>query len=89
MEEAAHRAREADSAGLGNSEKNGLTARDCAATELVSVTYGETLQHSAQLMAEHDITHLLVVDPDNPGRYLQLRGDAELVTDGAWSTWTR
>jgi SAM-dependent methyltransferase len=28
VEEAAHRAREADSAGLGNSEKNGLTARD-------------------------------------------------------------
>ena len=26
---------------------------------------------------------LLVVDPDNPGRYLQLRGDAELITDGA------
>ena len=26
---------------------------------------------------------LLVVDPDNPGRYLQLRGQAELVTDGA------
>ncbi|MGZ5330185.1 MAG: CBS domain-containing protein [Solirubrobacterales bacterium] len=43
---------------------DGLTARDCAATELVSVTYGETLQHAAQLMAEHDITHLLVVDPE-------------------------
>lgn len=26
---------------------------------------------------------LLVVDPDNTGRYLQLRGDAELVADGA------
>ena len=26
---------------------------------------------------------LLVVDPDNPGRYLQLRGDAELIFDGA------
>lgn len=26
---------------------------------------------------------LLVVDPHNSGRYLQIRGDAELVTDGA------
>jgi PPOX class probable F420-dependent enzyme len=26
---------------------------------------------------------LLVVDPDNTGRYLQVRGDAELVTNGA------
>jgi PPOX class probable F420-dependent enzyme len=26
---------------------------------------------------------LLVVDPDNPGRYLQVRGDAELVSEGA------
>jgi CBS domain-containing protein len=41
-----------------------LTARDCAATELLSVTYGETLDHAAQLMAEHGVTHLLVVDPE-------------------------
>jgi PPOX class probable F420-dependent enzyme len=26
---------------------------------------------------------LLVVDPDNTGRFIQIRGDAELVTDGA------
>ncbi len=26
---------------------------------------------------------LLVVDPDDTGRFLQVRGDAELVTDGA------
>jgi PPOX class probable F420-dependent enzyme len=26
---------------------------------------------------------LLVVDPDNTARFLQIRGDAELVTDGA------
>ena len=26
---------------------------------------------------------LVVVDPDNTGRFLQIRGDAELVTDGA------
>ena len=26
---------------------------------------------------------LLVVDPDNTGRFIQIRGDAELVTEGA------
>lgn len=26
---------------------------------------------------------LLVVDPDNTGRFMQIRGDAELITDGA------
>ncbi len=26
---------------------------------------------------------LLIVDPDNTGRFLQIRGDAELVTEGA------
>jgi PPOX class probable F420-dependent enzyme len=34
-------------------------------------------------LAANPKVSLLVVDPDNPGRYLQLRGDAELVTDGA------
>ena len=34
-------------------------------------------------LAANPRVSLLVVDPDNPGRYLQLRGDAELVTDGA------
>ena len=34
-------------------------------------------------LAANPKVSLLVVDPDNTGRYLQLRGDAELVTDGA------
>jgi PPOX class probable F420-dependent enzyme len=34
-------------------------------------------------LAANPKVSLLVVDPDNPGRYLQLRGDAELVTAGA------
>ena len=29
-------------------------------------------------------TSLLVVDPDNTARYIQIRGDAELVTDDAY-----
>jgi PPOX class probable F420-dependent enzyme len=34
-------------------------------------------------LAANPKVSLLVVDPDNPGRYLQLRGDAELVVEGA------
>jgi CBS domain-containing protein len=41
-----------------------LTARDCAASELITVTPGESLDHAAQLMSEHEATHLLVADPE-------------------------
>ena len=34
-------------------------------------------------LAANPKVSLLVVDPDTPGRYLQLRGHAELVTEGA------
>jgi PPOX class probable F420-dependent enzyme len=34
------------------------------------------------LLADPKVS-LLVVDPENTGRFLQVRGDAELVTDGA------
>jgi PPOX class probable F420-dependent enzyme len=34
-------------------------------------------------LAANPKVSLLVVDPDNPARYLQLRGEAELVTEGA------
>jgi PPOX class probable F420-dependent enzyme len=39
-------------------------------------------QKGRNLLANPKVS-LLVVDPDNPGRYLQVRGDAELVADGA------
>jgi PPOX class probable F420-dependent enzyme len=39
-------------------------------------------QKGRNLLANPKVS-LLVVDPDNPARYLQLRGDAELVTEGA------
>jgi PPOX class probable F420-dependent enzyme len=39
-------------------------------------------QKGRNLLANHKVS-LLLVDPDNTSRYLQLRGDAELVTDGA------
>ena len=39
-------------------------------------------QKGRNLLANPKLS-LLVVDPDNTGRYMQLRGDAEIVTDGA------
>jgi PPOX class probable F420-dependent enzyme len=39
-------------------------------------------QKGRNLLANPKLS-LLVVDPDNTGRYIQLRGDAELITDGA------
>jgi PPOX class probable F420-dependent enzyme len=39
-------------------------------------------QKGRNLLANPKVS-LLVVDPDNTSRYLQLRGHAELITDGA------
>ena len=39
-------------------------------------------QKGRNLLANPKVS-LLVVDPDNTGRFIQIRGDAELVTDGA------
>ena len=40
-----------------------LTARGTAVTPAVTIGPDDTLQHAAQLMSEHDVTHLVVVDP--------------------------
>jgi len=39
------------------------TAGELAATDLVSVEPDDTLEHAAQLMAEHDTAHLVVASP--------------------------
>jgi PPOX class probable F420-dependent enzyme len=39
-------------------------------------------QKGRNLLANRKVS-LLVVDPDNTARFIQIRGDAELVTDGA------
>lgn len=41
-----------------------LTAGEYAVTELITVTPNETLEHATQLMVEHELSHLLVVDPE-------------------------
>lgn len=38
------------------------TAGQIAATELLTVAPSESLDHAAQLMTEHQVTHLVVVD---------------------------
>jgi PPOX class probable F420-dependent enzyme len=40
-------------------------------------------RHKGRDLVRNRKVSLLVVDPDNTGRFLQVRGDAELVTEGA------
>ena len=46
-------------AGSGDS-----TAGQVAAMEFLTVDAGESLERAAQLMAEHEVTHLVVLDPN-------------------------
>jgi CBS domain-containing protein len=39
-----------------------LTAGELAATEVLTVSTRDRLDHAAQLMAEHDLSHLIVAD---------------------------
>lgn len=39
------------------------SARDAAVTELVTVASDDTLEHAAQVMGEHEVAHLIVVQP--------------------------
>jgi CBS domain-containing protein len=39
-------------------------AGDIAGTDVVAIKPYDTLEHAAQLMAEHDTAHLIVVSPD-------------------------
>jgi CBS domain-containing protein len=41
-----------------------LTAGDVAATDFVIVRPDDSLEHAAQLMADHDTAHLIVVSPE-------------------------
>ncbi|HYM45922.1 MAG TPA: CBS domain-containing protein [Solirubrobacteraceae bacterium] len=45
------------------SERLDTAVGDLAATEIVTVEEAETIERAAQLMAEHDCTHLVVVAP--------------------------
>jgi CBS domain-containing protein len=41
-----------------------LTAGDIAATDFVIVKPDDSIEHAAQLMAEHDSAHLIVASPE-------------------------
>lgn len=41
-----------------------VSAGELAASEIVTVDPADSIEHVAQLMAEHDSTHLVVVPPD-------------------------
>lgn len=41
----------------------GITAGDASATDVLPVAPDDTLDHAAQLLNEHEVTHLIVVEP--------------------------
>ena len=58
------------------------TASGSAATPALMVTPEETVRRAAQLMAEHEVTHLVVVDGDEQPRRRHL--DARRRQGGQW-----
>lgn len=46
-------------------ELDSVTAGELATTDLVTVRSDDFLRRAAELMAEHDITHLIVLQPDS------------------------
>jgi CBS domain-containing protein len=46
-----------------NQDLSATSAGRCAATSALTIPPGETLRRAAQLMVEHEVTHLVVVDP--------------------------
>lgn len=51
-----------DLLGAAEGDLDALTAGETAETELPTVGSGETLSRAAQLMSEHRVSHLIVVD---------------------------
>ncbi len=60
------------------------TAGDVAATDFVVVRPNDSLEHAAQLMAEHDTAHLVVVSPETgyPAGMLSTLDIARVVAAG-------
>ena len=61
-----------------------VTAGEVATTELVTVRSHESLARAAELMAEHGIAHLIVLQPDSdqPVGVVSARGIAAAVAYG-------
>jgi CBS domain-containing protein len=62
----------------------GRTAGGSATTEVVTVAPADTVHHAAELMAEHGVSHVIVVDPlmDRPVGVLSTLDVAAVLTEG-------
>jgi CBS domain-containing protein len=68
----------------GADELDSLTARELATTNLITVRSNESLQRAAELMADHGVTHLIVLQPDSddPVGVISARAVASAVAYG-------
>jgi CBS domain-containing protein len=71
-------------AAIAQDEAAGTTAGEIAATPAVTVGVRETLARAVQLMTEHAVTHLVVVDPRStrPIGVLSTLDVARVLADG-------
>jgi len=65
-------------------ELDSLTAGEVASTDLVTIKSNEPLERAAQLMADHGISHLIAVQPDQdrPAGMISARDLAAAVAFG-------
>ena len=61
-----------------------VTAREAATTDLATIRSNEPLRRAAEIMAEHGITHLIVLQPDSddPVGVISARGLAGALAYG-------
>jgi CBS domain-containing protein len=65
-------------------EIESLTAREVATTNLITIRSNDPLQRAAEAMADHGVTHLIVLQPDSddPVGVISARGVAAAVAYG-------
>lgn len=71
----------ADLLQVTNGEADRLTAGEVAATECLSVDAGAPIEQAAQLMREHDVTHLVV---ETLGRPVGVLSTLDIAGTLAW-----
>jgi CBS domain-containing protein len=73
-----------DLATAATSDIGELTAGDVAKADLVTVPANATLERAAQLMAEHQVSHLMAIQPDTgrPVGVISALGLATVVAAG-------
>jgi CBS domain-containing protein len=65
-------------------ELSSVTAREVATTDLITIRSNDPLRRAAELMAEHGVTHLIVLQPDSddPVGVISARGVAAALAYG-------